>query len=75
MIRNVQGQTHIKDNFNFVQSIYQSMTDKATLFTAYFAAKKCVQSLENRNSEMLFSLSSDNTMITTNSVKDLIKVS
>ena len=31
MIRNVQGQTHIKDNFNFVQGQKDRHSDKATL--------------------------------------------
>ena len=32
MIRNVQGQTNIKDNFNFVQSMTDTHSDKATLW-------------------------------------------
>ena len=32
MIRNVQGQTNIKDNFNFVQSMTDTHSDKVTLW-------------------------------------------
>ena len=43
MIRNVQGQTHIKDNFNFVQghslTHYDRQSDIVDYRAAYFAAK------------------------------------
>ena len=39
MIRNVQGQTHIKDNFNFVNDRQSDIVDYRA---AYFAAKNAL---------------------------------
>ena len=41
MIGNVQGQTHIKDNFNFVNYTHSlRQSDIVDYRAAYFAAKK-----------------------------------
>ena len=43
MGRNVQGQTHIKDNFNFVNDTHSlRQSDIVDYRAAYFAAKKYI---------------------------------